>query len=155
DGLFRPLKRTSEPKLAGKISTRIWEKWQQSGSKSIDLLTHWARQASGDNRFAQALDLLDQVILLRPKYAEGYNQRATVQYQMQNFVKSIADIERTLALEPRHYGAISGLASIFERLGQKSKALASWHRVLEIYPAMRSAQGAVIRLEEELAGSGI
>ncbi|MEE9314762.1 MAG: hypothetical protein V3V02_08930 [Rhizobiaceae bacterium] len=155
DGLFAQLKRTGDTKRAKKISTRIWEQWQKSDSRSVDLLTHWAREASGESRYGQALDLLDQVVVLRPDYAEGYNQRATLHYQMKNFGKSIADIERTLSLEPRHYGALAGMASILEQLGDKKKALATWYRALAVYPAMRSAQNSVLRLEEQLAGNGI
>ena len=155
DGLFKQLSRTRDAKLADRISTRIWEIWQTSDSRSIDLLTIWARNASGSKRFNVALDLLDQVIALRPDYAEGFNQRATLHFMMENYGKSIVDIERTLALEPRHYGALAGLASILERLGDKQKALETWYRVLTIYPAMKSAQDSVVRLEEDLAGSGI
>lgn len=155
DGLFIQLGRTRDAKLADRISTRIWETWQTSDSRSVDLLTRWAREASGDQRFGVALDLLDQVVALRPEYAEGFNQRATLHFMMENYGKSIADIERTLALEPRHYGALAGLASIFEQLNKKEEALETWYRTLSIYPAMKSAQDAVVRLEEDLAGSGI
>ena len=155
DGLFTQLSRTRDSKLADRISTRIWEIWQTSDSRSVDLLTIWARTASGSKRFNVALDLLDQVIALRPDYAEGFNQRATLHFMMENYGKSIGDIERTLSLEPRHYGAMAGLASILERLGEKEKALETWYRVLKVYPAMKSAQDSVVRLEEELAGSGI
>ena len=155
DGLFKQLKRTRDDKLAKRISSRIWEEWQTSDSKSVDLLAGWARKASGSKKFGVALDLLDQVVVLRPKYAEGYNQRATLHFMMKNYDKSIADIERTLALEPRHYGALAGLAAILERLNQKEKALETWYKTLAVYPAMKSAQNAVLRLEEDLAGSGI
>lgn len=155
DGLFVQLGRTRDAKLADRISTRIWETWQTSDSRSVDLLTRWAREASGNQRYGVALDLLDQVVALRPGYAEGFNQRATLHFMMENYGKSIADIERTLALEPRHYGALAGLASIFEQLNKKEEALETWYRTLSIYPAMKSAQDSVVRLEEELAGSGI
>ncbi len=155
DGLFKQLKRTRNSKQAGRISKRIWGEWQSSDSKSVDLLTGWARTASDKEQFGKALDLLDQVVVLRPKFAEGYNQRATLHFRMRNYVKSVSDIERTLALEPRHYGALSGLAAIMELLGKKEKALSTWYRALAVYPAMTSAQNAVARLEEELAGSGI
>lgn len=155
DGLFDKLKRTRDPKLAERISTRIWEKWQTSDSKSVDLLTYWARAASSQRKYSKALDLLDQVIVLRPDYAEGYNQRATLHYLMENYGKSIRDIERTLALEPRHYGALAGLAAILEKLNRKQQALETWYRALEVYPAMQTAQKSVVRLEEELAGKGI
>lgn len=155
DGLFGQLGKTRNTRRAQRISGRIWELWRESDSKSVDLLTGWASTAMGGKRYTQALDLLDQVVYLRPDFAEGYNQRATLHFMMQNYAKSIADIERTLALEPRHYGALAGLASIFERLNQKERALDTWYRTLTVYPAMKNAQNAVIRLEEELAGSGI
>ena len=155
DGLFDQLKRARDRKRAERISQRIWLHWQTSDSRSIDLLTNWARSATGKKDFAAALDLLDQVVVLRPDYAEGWNQRATLHYIMQNYSKSIADIERTLVLEPRHYGALAGLATIQQNIGDKKSALSTWHKVLSIYPAMKNGQDSVIKLEEALSGSGI
>ncbi|MEL6736207.1 MAG: hypothetical protein AAFO98_10070 [Pseudomonadota bacterium] len=153
DGLLTQLGRTSDRRRAKRVEERIWEYWRESDSKSVDLLVGWARSAMRDKRFGQALDLLDQVVVLRPNYSEGWNQRATLHYMMSDFNKSIADIERTLALQPRHFGALSGLAAILERTGQKKRALDVWYRTLKVYPAMKSGQDAIVRLEEELAGS--
>lgn len=72
---------------------------------------------------------------------------------MHDYAKSMADIERTLALEPRHFGALSGMAQIFEAIGRKKLALEAYERVLDIYPMMRSAQKKVMDLSSELAGS--
>jgi len=155
DGLFAQLKRAREQKRADRISKAIWEKWRDSDSDSINLLTIWAQAATGRKSYGKAMDLLDQVVVLRPDYAEGYNQRATLHFIMKNFSKSIADIERTLALEPRHFGALAGLANILEQLGEKKRAMDTWYRALAVYPTMKSAQAAVLRLEEELAGSDI
>ncbi len=155
DSLFNQLKRTREQKRAKRISEAIWAKWHRSDSRSVDLLTTWARSAAGKKSYGQAMDLLDQVVVMRPGYAEGFNQRATVHFLMNNYSKSIADIERTLALEPRHFGALAGLANILERIGEKEKAMETWYRVLAVYPAMKNAQTSVLRLEEELAGNGI
>jgi tetratricopeptide (TPR) repeat protein len=155
DGLFAQLKRTSNTARASRISAKIWSLWQTSDSRTVDLLTHWARSASSKRKYAAALDLLDQVVTLRPDYAEGWNQRATLHFAMRNFDKSIVDIERTLALEPRHYGALAGLATILESMDRREEALDTWYRALAVYPSMESAQGAVLRLEEDLAGEGI
>ena len=94
-----------------------------------------------------------QVTVLAPDYAEGWNRRATLYFQKSDLSRSIADIETTLSLEPRHFGALSGLAVILNRLDRKQEALDTWYKVLEIYPANQTAQKAVIDLEEELAGS--
>lgn len=153
DGLLEQLARTRDINRAKRVEQRIWELWRGSDSKSIDLLTGWARKAMGAKKFNQALDLLDQVVVLRPNYAEAWNQRATLHFMMQDYNKSIADIERTLALEPRHFGALAGLAYILERIGQKKRALDVWYRALRVYPAMKSGQDSILRLEEELAGA--
>ncbi len=155
DSLFARLKKERHAARANLLSQKILTKWSHSGSASIDLLLGWSRKAIAENKFSVALDLLDQITTLRPGYAEGWNQRATLHFMMKNYGKSIRDIERVLALEPRHYGALSGLGLIFETLDNKKKALEAWYRVLALYPALKSAQRAVIKLEEDISAKGI
>jgi tetratricopeptide (TPR) repeat protein len=155
DQLFAELKRERNEKAAERIAGRIWNEWNQSGSASIDLMMQWAQKATQDQKFDVALDFLDQVVTLQPDYAEGWNRRATVHFMMKNYGKSMADIDRTLQLEPRHFGALSGLAQIMAETGHKQSALEAWQKVLAIYPMMRSAQDQVSTLSEELAGEGI
>ena len=155
DGLFAALKRERDAKAAKRITARIWREWNQSGDASVDLLAGWAGRAMGKRKYAVALDLLDQVTVMAPDYAEGWNKRATLHYQQKNFSKSLADIERVLALEPRHFGALAGMGSILIQLDRKPEALEVWYRALAVYPTMDAAQKAVARLEEELAGRGI
>jgi tetratricopeptide (TPR) repeat protein len=155
DQLFAELKRERNEKAAERIAGRIWNEWNQSGSASVDLMMQWAQKATQDQKFDVALDFLDQVVTLQPDYAEGWNRRATVHFMMKNYGKSMADIDRTLQLEPRHFGALSGLAQIMAETGHKQSALEAWQKVLTIYPMMRSAQDQVSTLSEELAGEGI
>lgn len=155
DKLFGELKRQRNEKAAERIAGNIWQEWFKSGSASVDLMMKWAGDAVEAKKYDVALDFLDQVIVLSPTYPEGWNRRATVHFMMQNFGKSMADIERTLELEPRHFGALSGMAEIMKTTGRKELALDAYQRVLAIYPMMRSAQNQVSELSEELAGEGI
>jgi len=155
DQLFADLKRERNEKAAERIAGHIWGEWFQSGSASIDLMMLWSQKAIENQKFDVALDFLDQVVTLQPTYAEGWNRRATVHYMMKNFGKSMSDIDHTLQLEPRHFGALSGLAQIMAATGHKQSALEAWQKVLGIYPMMRSAQDQVATLSEELAGEGI
>ncbi|MGN6303385.1 MAG: hypothetical protein ACTHNH_01105 [Mesorhizobium sp.] len=155
DALFSSLKRERNEKAAERIAAQIFDEWNHSGSASIDLMMQWSQKAIEDKKYAVALDFLDQVVTLQPTYAEGWNRRATLHYIMKNYGKSMADIDRTLQLEPRHFGAISGLAQIMADTGRKEQALQAWQRVLDIYPMLRSAQNQVATLSEELAGEGI
>ncbi|GHD04970.1 tetratricopeptide repeat protein [Tianweitania populi] len=154
DELFDSLKRQRNQVEAERTAAHIGAAFGQSGSASIDLMMGWASKALTDKKFDLALDYLDQVIALKPGYAEAYNRRATVHFAMQNYSKSMADIERTITLEPRHFGALSGLAQIMDNTGREELALRAYERVLDVYPALRSAQDEVGRLADKLAGDG-
>ncbi len=153
DRLFSVLKKETKEASASATARQIWREWSYSGNRSIDLLMGWAMTAMRQQEFSKAQDLLDQVTVLAPEYAEGWNRRATLYYSMEDFSRSISDIETTLKLEPRHFGALSGLAAIMQRLDRDEDALRAWYKVLEIYPANKQAQTSVINLEEKLAGS--
>jgi tetratricopeptide (TPR) repeat protein len=155
DTLFSQLKRERNEKAAERIAGRIWQEWNASGSASIDLLMQWSQKAIEEQKFDVALDFLDQVILLKPAYAEGWNRRATVHFMMRSFGKSMSDIDHTLQLEPRHFGALAGMAQIMKESGSKELALDAYQRILAIYPMMRSAQNEVTTISEELAGEAI
>lgn len=155
DKLFGNLKRERNERAAERLANTIKTRWADSGSATIDLLMQWAGKAMQEKKYEVALDFLDQVIVLRPDYAEGWNRRATLHYLNRNFSKSMYDIERTLRLEPRHFGALAGMASIFESTDRKQAALDAYLKVLEIYPMMREAQTEAGKLAEELAGEGI
>jgi tetratricopeptide (TPR) repeat protein len=155
DKLFSDLKRERNEKAAERIANQIYLVWNDSGSASVDLMMQWSQKAIEDQKFDVALDFLDQVVTLQPSFAEGWNRRATVHFMMKNYGKSMADIDKTLELEPRHFGAIAGLAQIMADTGRKEQALRAWQRVLDIYPMLRNAQDQVAALSEELAGEGI
>jgi tetratricopeptide (TPR) repeat protein len=155
DSLFAELKRERNPQAADRISKRIWNEWYKSGSASVDLMMKWSNDAVQAQKFDVALDFLDQVVTLQPEFAEGWNRRATVHFLMRQFGKSMADIERTLELEPRHFGALSGMAQIMKETGRRELALRAWQRVIDVFPMMRSAQDEIATLSEELTGESI
>ena len=155
DGLFAELKRERNEKAAERVSARILAAWSQSGSANIDLMMQWAQKAVEAKKYDVALDFLDQIIVMRPDFAEGWNRRATVHFLMNNTAKSMVDIEHTLELEPRHFGALAGMAQIMRDRGRRELALSAYERILAIYPMMRSAQAEVAAIAEELAGESI
>lgn len=155
DDLFSQLRRESDPEAARRIVGQIWAAWNDSGSDTVDTLMGWANQAMTDKRYGTALDLLDQVIVLAPDYSEGWNRRATLHYIMNDHAKSMADIQRVLVLEPRHFGALAGMAAIFTAAGDDRLALQALQRMLVIYPADRNTQSRVLALEDKLAADNI
>jgi tetratricopeptide (TPR) repeat protein len=153
DSLFTRLKRESDPEAAKGLVGDIRGLLTESGSPTVDLLMGRAAEAIASDRKSAAFDYLDQVIVLRPDYAEGWNLRATLHYALGNNRKSMSDISHVLALEPRHLGALSGLAGILATEGRDEAALRVWESYLKLYPTDRGAQDQARDLLEKLAGS--
>jgi tetratricopeptide (TPR) repeat protein len=153
DTLFAALKRERNADKAKAISAQIWAEWNDSGSATVNLLMQWTNEAIAAKRNAAALDFLDQATILKPNYTEAWNKRATLHYIMGDTRKSMSDINQVLNREPRHFGALGGMAGILAENGQDDLAMKAWERYLEIYPADRDAQEQVSKLAEKIAGS--
>ena len=153
ESLFDALKRERDSDRARGIASEVMSDLNQSGSATIDLLMQWAATAINEKRNAAALDFLDQATLLQPDFAEAWNRRAGLHYAMGNRRKSMADINEVLQRQPRHFGAIAGMATILTESGEDELALRAWQRYLDIYPADRDAQKAAMELSEKLAGN--
>ncbi|WP_062113239.1 tetratricopeptide repeat protein [Aureimonas sp. AU40] len=152
DALFARLKKESDPARAEGIANQIQAEWLQSGSATIDLLMQRATQAVAAKNTASALDLLDQAIVLRPDFPEAWNRRATVHYADDRYTLAITDVEETLKREPRHFASLMGLAAMQEEVGRSRDALSTYLRVLAVYPALKDAQDAALKLSDALAG---
>jgi tetratricopeptide (TPR) repeat protein len=155
DTLFQTLKTSASKEAAKAAEDGIWHLWLESGSDTIDLLMIWAMKAMEAKDYATALDFLDRVVIMKPDYAEGWNKRATVYFLMDDYSKSIADIGKTLALEPRHFGALSGLGMIMRELGEDKRAIEAYQRALAVDPNLDGVHKALDELQTKAAGKQI
>ena len=155
DALFGVLQTARNAEQLQKAETEIMRVWNQSGSPTIDLLLGWANAAMEKKQYGAALDYLDNIIRLKPDFAEGWNRRATLYFLQQNYARSIADVERTLALEPRHFGALGGLGLMLRELGHDEEALFALKKAFEVNPTMNHIKDAINALEKEIQGRSI
>ncbi len=121
--------------------------YSQSGSDTGDLLLVRAHKAMEAKDFGDAAKILDATIALLPDWAEGWNARATLRYLDDDYDGSMADIAETLKREPRHLGALLGMASILESRDKKDQALKVYERAIAIAPHWKSAEEAADKLE--------
>jgi len=153
--LLKRLGEADDVQTAQLIERGLWQLWMQSGSATIDLLMTQAVSLMNEGELNKALNILDIVVRLAPEYPEGWNKRATVLYFKEELHRSRRDIAKVLALEPRHFGAISGLGLVLQAMGDKKAALEAFRRALAIHPNLTSAREAVERLKPEVEGRGI
>ncbi len=154
DELFATLGEAA-PREAPRIQARIAEIWSTSGSDSMDFLLRRGRDAMDEEAYDKAVDHLSALVTLAPEFAEGWNARATAHYLNSEYWQAVADIEQALALEPRHFGALSGLGVILERIGDEAGALAALRAALAVNPHLPSAKDAVERLAPKVDGRDI
>jgi Flp pilus assembly protein TadD len=134
DELFTELKAAPSATAADDISREIWSNWMNPSDSNLAarMATASAFLAVGDTR--TCMRMLDSIVKDYPDYSEGWNQRATVEYMVNDFSASLADIDKVLALEPRHFGALSGRVLIYLRQGKHDEALRDMIRALAIHP---------------------
>jgi tetratricopeptide (TPR) repeat protein len=142
---------TDADETAGLIGL-LMHSYAQSGSDTGDLLLQRARKAIGEEEYADALKILDATIALLPDWAEGWNARATARYLDDDYDGSMADIAQTLKREPRHLGALMGMATILEARGKREQALEVFERAQAIAPHWRNVEEPIERLKAALAG---
>lgn len=154
DTLFARLK-TADPSdkdNIGRVTGEIWSIWRESGSPGLDMKMLEGRRFMKQGILHSALGNFDFIVRVQPDFAEGWHKRATVHYLMGNFPASIEDIEKTVALEPRHFGAYAGLGLIYLRMGEEKAALKALERAVEINPHLSGTRHEVEILRRKLNG---
>jgi tetratricopeptide (TPR) repeat protein len=107
------------------------------------------------DKLDRAIQLLDAVIELKPNYIEAWNRRATIFYTRKQYGLALADIRQVLAREPRHFGALAGLGTILQDIGEDKAALDAFRRALVVDPHLEGVADKVKTLAEKVEGRDI
>lgn len=150
DGLFAVLKTAKDQDEGDVIVADIWKVWLQSGSADMDGRMEQVTKLMAHGLLQHAIEALDEIVAAAPQWAEAWNKRATVLFLMGEYDRSLADIERVLALEPRHFGALAGIGMIRTQKGELREALAAYRRALAVNPFLKERYGLIPALEKEL-----
>lgn len=134
ESLFTQLLKAKGPAEAKAVEGMIWSIWTQSDDGAVRALMRDGVGAMSRGDYRHALTKFDQMVLIAPDFAEGWNKRATVHYLLGNHEKSLADIGKTLELEPRHFGALSGRGLVYAALSDERRALEAFEAALAIHP---------------------
>jgi len=137
------------------IERQIIDEWSKSGSASMDLLLQRGMKALAADDFDTALQHFTALTDHAPDFAEGWNGRATALFQKGLYGPAIEDIGKVLALNPDHFGAITGLAVILEQTGHDKDALEVWRILETVNPHRPDLQETIKRLEKATEGTTI
>lgn len=145
DDLFRDLSGQSDN--PDWIARQIMDELGKSGSAAMDLLLRRAENALEAGDAQQAAFHASALIDHAPDFAEAYATRAVAWFELSQYGLALDDLRSALALEPRHFGAMQGLAVILEQTGDPEAAAEVWRQLLVVFPAHPGATEALDRLE--------
>ncbi len=134
DYLFARLKRARSEAEGRRIEFKLWQHWGKSGHTEIESLMRRAYFLAQQGYLERSVRLLDRVVVERPDFVDGWNRRANVFYLMRRYNEALHSIAKVLALEPRHFGALTGKAFININAGRWQEALECLRRAVEIHP---------------------
>jgi len=148
--LFAVLQETENVRTIAVTESQIWEIWLQHANADVQQLIRVGTQRMNAQRYAEAMVVFNRLTESFPDYAEGWNKRATLHYVLGNLDASVSDIEKTLELEPRHFGALSGLGMVFIQRKELSKAKRAFENLIEVHPNSPNAKQNLELVEEQL-----
>ncbi len=148
DKLFNELKKNvSSSSLS--IAQQIWTLWSTHPTdQKLTLILDEGSRLVQDQKLNKAIEVFTEVIELDPNWAEAWNKRATVLYMIGEYQESQNDIDKVLNLERRHFGALAGQGLVNIKLKNYEKAIESYEKAQEIYPAMHSPKIMIKQIQE-------
>ena len=142
--------RDPDPVVRRLAEDALWSVWFRADTPENNgsLLEVIQSVRRGDLERAEAK--ATRLILLSPRFAEAYNQRAIIAFGQGRFADSARDCRRVLELNPYHFGALGGLAQCQLQLDQPAEALETLRRASRLQPYDLDLKQTVRRLAARL-----
>lgn len=153
DELFVRLREATTPAEIETLQNGIWQIWLTTGEHLLDKHLEAGMRALSAGDYTQAISEFTALIALEPTYAEGWNKRATAYYMRGEYRASLDDVRETLRREPRHFGALSGWATMLRTLADDRGALRVLVRLEELCPQWPGLQSQLLDLRDRLGES--
>jgi len=150
--LLDELAGAEDARTAARLEKQVQQEWSKSGSASIDLLLKRGEDALEVDNLDAAIEHLTALTDHAPEFAEGWHTLALAYYRVEKFGPAAGALERALALNPHHFGALRGLGAIFEQVNRPHLAYDAYSRVLNLRPHDSGAIDALERLERRVNG---
>ena len=156
DDLFIALQAGPSKRQAANLELEIWTRWcshpddplaNRQMKKGIKLMN--------SGHLSAAESVFSRIINSHPDFAEAWNKRATVRFFRGNDTGSASDILQVIKLEPRHFGALSGLGMIRVRAGDLEGAIKAYKAAQRMNPYLPQIEAIIDQLGKKLKGRAL
>lgn len=142
--LYREL-HSADPRTRELATQQLWQVYFGAAGPEAEIRLLHAEQTIESGLFEEAENLLTDLILDQPEFAEAWNRRATLYYLTRQYRASLADCEAATRLEPQHFGAWHGMGLVYLALHRFADAAQAFRRALEIQPFAQVNQELLAR----------
>ena len=149
--LFETLQVSERASERAEAEEIIWALWCGHEEQSAAKAMQHAIGALSRRELDEAGRILDELVTQYPRWAEAWNKRATLRFLVDEDYGSLDDIERTLALEPRHFGALCGLGQLCLKNDSELAALMAFQVAVRVNPNLKEIKQAVEALQAQLS----
>lgn len=150
--LLEDLRAAETETQAQRLERQVIDEWSKSGSAAMDLLLKRGRDALEVKEVGPAIEHFRALTDHAPEFAEGWHGLALAYFQADRYGPAMDALERVLALNPQHFGALRGVGAINEQIGRAELAYEAYSRVLEMRPHDSDVIEAMTRLERKALG---
>jgi tetratricopeptide (TPR) repeat protein len=133
----------------GSMIEKIWTLWSANESPMAEVLLSQSGKAMQDGAFDTSEVMLNELIGAYPDYVEALNKRAMLYYNQKRYDEAMVDLDAVLDIEPRHFGALSGRAAVFQAQGNVAKAAAALREAIAVNPHLNAAKRVLEQLEHD------
>ena len=152
DMLLKELRGAENEAAATRLENQIIGEWSKTGSPTMDLLLKRGRDALEVDDLEAALEHFRALTDHAPEFAEGWHGMALAFFENKQYGPAMEALERVLALNPTHFGALRGVGAVHEQIGNERLAYEAFERVLDLRPHDADVIKAMERLERNAKG---
>jgi len=141
--------------IRGIAEQSVWGIWLRSDDPVADPLFQTGIQLINEDKPDDAIAKFNQVIELKPDFAEAWNRRGNAYAARGDEARALADYEHTLALNPYQFGTMESCGEIWMLRSNYRKAADYFRRALDLNPNLSEAVNALRSLEAKLENDRI
>jgi tetratricopeptide (TPR) repeat protein len=152
DKMLDALRTAPTEQAASALEDRIRQSWLEAGTPAVTLLMSRGLREANAGASDEAVSVFSDAIVLDPTLAEAWHQRAIARVHAGDTVGAVRDLQQTLKLEPRHFGAWRTLARVAEGREDWKAAYDAWRHVLDIDPRTPNGEERLKDLKRKAFG---
>ena len=144
-----------EELIRGIAELSVWGIWLRTDDPVVDPMFQTGIMLINEDKAPDAIEKLNQVIELKPEFAEAWNRRGNAYAALGEEDRALADYEKTLSLNPYQFGTLESCGAIWMTRSNYRKAAEYFRRALDLNPNLPEAAAALRSLEKKLENDRI